>query len=126
MSLKILLAEDDHHISTIAKLALEKIGGHQVTIADNGETALILALAGDFDLILLDEMMPQLNGINVCRRYLKESAHPVPVIFLSAKSQESDIREFYELARGFIAKPFDPMQINQQIAQVLAKTSGAA
>ncbi|MGE0762229.1 MAG: response regulator [Bdellovibrionales bacterium] len=126
MSLKILLAEDDSNISTIAKLALEKLGGHQVTVAPNGEVALKLALDGGFDLILLDEMMPKLNGVNVCKRYLSETPKPVPVIFLSAKSQDSDIREFHNLARGYIAKPFDPMQLNQQIAAVLAKHSGAA
>lgn len=126
MPLKILLAEDDHHISTIAKLALEKLGGHQVTVAENGEEALSLALQGGYDLILLDEMMPKLNGLSVCKRYLQESPAPVPVIFLSAKSQESDIREFRDLARGFIAKPFDPMQLNQQILSVLNKTLGVA
>ena len=126
MGLRILLAEDDNNISTIAKLALERLGGHQVTVASNGEIALQMALSGGFDLILLDEMMPKLNGLNVCKRYLSEASAPVPVIFLSAKSQDSDIREFQDLAKGYIAKPFDPMQLNQQIATVLAKISGAA
>lgn len=119
--MKILLAEDDIHISTIAKLALEKLGGHEVTVANNGEDALNLALAGGFDLIMLDEMMPKLNGLAVCRRYLAEAEDQVPVIFLSAKSQESDIKEFEGLAAGYIAKPFEPTEINQQITKLLAE-----
>jgi DNA-binding response OmpR family regulator len=52
--------------------------------------------------------------------------NPVPVIFLSAKSQESDIREFRNLATGYISKPFDPMQLNQQISDVLDGAEKAA
>lgn len=124
-AMKILLAEDDHNISTIAKLALEKLGGHEVTVAENGIAALELAVAGGFDIIVLDEMMPKMNGMTVCKQYLEQVQSPVPVIFLSAKSQESDIREFRNLAVGYISKPFDPMQLNQQIAALLAKVRAA-
>jgi DNA-binding response OmpR family regulator len=124
--MKILLAEDDQNISTIAKLALEKLGGHEVTVADNGLRALELAKEGGYDVILLDEMMPKMNGLAVCRQYLTEVNNPVPVIFLSAKSQESDIREFRNLATGYISKPFDPMQLNQQISAVLGGGEKAA
>lgn len=124
--MKILLAEDDQNISTIAKLALEKLGGHQVTVADNGQRALELAKEGGYDVILLDEMMPKMNGLAVCKQYLADVVNPVPVIFLSAKSQESDIREFRNLATGYISKPFDPMRLNQQIDQVLGAAEKAA
>lgn len=123
--MKILLAEDDIHISTIAKLALEKLGGHSVTVAANGEEALDLALQGGFDLILLDEMMPKLNGLTVCRRYHEEAKSHVPVIFLSAKSQEHDIKEFQALAAGHIAKPFEPTELNQQIKDVLKSVAAS-
>ncbi len=119
--MKILLAEDDPNISTIAKLALEKIGGHHVDVAENGEVALRRALQTQYDVILLDEMMPKLNGLAVCRQYLESAENPAPVIFLSAKSQESDIREFTDIAKGFIAKPFDPMKISSEIQKLLAK-----
>lgn len=117
--MKILLAEDDPNISVIATLALEKLGGHKVITAHNGEQALEMALQDDYDVILLDEMMPKLNGISVCRQYLAQKQKPAPVIFLSAKSQETDIKEFNELALGHIAKPFDPTQLNQQIQNLL-------
>lgn len=117
--MKILLAEDDPNISTIAKMALESLGGHQVTVATDGEMALQTALSGDFDVILLDEMMPKMNGLSVCRAYREQSDKQVPIIFLSAKSQESDIQEFRDTAQGFIPKPFDPMQLNPIIETIL-------
>ncbi|NJM09855.1 MAG: response regulator [Bdellovibrionaceae bacterium] len=71
-------------------------------------------------MILLDEMMPKMNGLKVCQEYKArcESA-PKPVIFLSAKSQDSDIREFIQYGTGFIPKPFDPRKLPQQIADLL-------
>lgn len=117
--MKILLAEDDHHISKIARLALEKIGGHEVEWVDDGEKALEKALNESFDLILLDEMMPLLNGLKVCELYKAQSQNPAPVIFLSAKSQESDVSAFKAMGLGHIPKPFDPMTLNGQIQNIL-------
>lgn len=124
--MKILLAEDDPNISTIARLALEKLGGHEVTVVNDGEQALATALTGGFDVILLDEMMPKLNGLAVCQKYLEQCTSPTPVIFLSAKSQETDIAQFTKLATGYIAKPFDPIQLNQQILAALARAQPRA
>lgn len=117
--MKVLLAEDDPNISVIAKMSLEKIGGFEVTVVSDGEQALFEALSGRYDVILLDEMMPKMNGVRVCKSYKEQCPNPVPVIFLSAKSQESDIREFTELGTGFIPKPFDPMKLSSQINELL-------
>lgn len=122
--MKILLAEDDQNISTIAKLALEKLGGHDVTVVPDGEQALLYGLTRKFDLILLDEMMPKLNGLKVSIELTNRGAH-APIIFLSAKSQESDIREFYLRGQGFIPKPFDPVKLSQQIAEILEVAKAA-
>ena len=124
--MKVLLAEDDPNISVIAKLCLEKFAGHEVTVVDNGEQALAEALTQAYDVILLDEMMPKMNGLRVCQAYKEQCPDPKPVIFLSAKSQESDIREFMETGTGFIAKPFDPMKLPAQIAALLAENGVAA
>src|SRR5690606_11909726 len=97
----------------------EKIGGHQVDWATDGQMALEMALGGGYDVILLDEMMPKMTGLKVCETYLQQSPHPVPVIFLSAISQESDVQDFLRLGRGHIAKPFDPMTLNQSIKALL-------
>ncbi|MBX3022148.1 MAG: response regulator [Bdellovibrionales bacterium] len=117
--MKVLLAEDDPNISVIAKLSLEKIAGHDVTVVSDGEQALAEALTGKYDVILLDEMMPKMNGLKVSQEYRAQCIDPRPVIFLSAKSQESDIREFRENGSGFIPKPFDPMTLGAQISAVL-------
>lgn len=109
--MKVLLAEDDFNISVIAKLALEKLGGFDVTVVHDGESALKAALTGEFDIILLDEMMPKMNGVKVCQEYKAQARNPKPVIFLSAKSQDADIKEFFSLGDGYIPKPFDPQQL---------------
>jgi len=121
--MRVLLAEDDPNISIIAKISLEKIGGHEVTVVNDGEQALQQALTQSYDVVLLDEMMPKMNGIRVCQEYKAQCPSPKPVIFLSAKSQEADLREFAENGTGFIPKPFDPTQLPAQIEQILKKAA---
>ncbi len=119
----ILLAEDDPHISVIAKLALEKLGGFTVTVVNDGEKALEAALTQLYDLILLDEMMPKMNGLLVSQEYRSQCPDPKPIIFLSAKSQEADIKEFINNGVGFIPKPFDPTQLSSQIHFLLKQSN---
>lgn len=119
--LKVLLAEDDPNISIIAKLCLEKIAGHDVTVVADGEHALAEALTQAYDVILLDEMMPKMNGLRVSQEYKAQCPEPKPVIFLSAKSQESDLKEFARNGHGYIPKPFDPMRLPAQILQLLGR-----
>jgi DNA-binding response OmpR family regulator len=118
--MKILLAEDDLNISLIARLALEHFGHHQVTLASDGEMALSTALQESFHVIMLDEMMPKKNGLNVCNEY-RSLKGPLasPIIFLSAKSQENDIAEFESQGLGYISKPFDPLSLCQQIESIM-------
>ena len=105
--MKILLAEDDPNIVRIAQLTLERMGGHQVDTAIDGGEALTKALAGDYDLLLLDGMMPVYLGVEVCRLYRSYKEGPkARVIFLSAKSLEADIKEFLELGDGLYSKTF--------------------
>ena len=102
--MRVLLAEDDPNISVIAKISLEKIAGYDVTVVSDGESALNEALTQKYDLILLDEMMPKMNGIKVCQEYKARVQSPAkPVIFLSAKSQDSDIREFTDNGTGTVS-----------------------
>jgi len=117
--MKILLAEDDKNISMIAKLTLENIGNHIVMAVDNGADALAAATSEPFDLILLDEMMPKMNGLKVCEEIKKSHAKETPIIFLSAKSHHDDIELFKNVGAGFIAKPFDPRMLCQQIDELL-------
>lgn len=122
--MKILLAEDDPNISTISKMTLEMVGGHTVHTVDNGEDAYNAALTESYDVILLDEMMPKMNGIKVCKE-LRAKKIATPIIFLSAKSQLTDVEIFEAVGTGFIPKPFDPMTLNDMILKILAGTGQA-
>ena len=117
--MKVLFAEDDTNISTIAKLVLERVGQHQVTLATDGQQALDFAMQEKFDLIILDGMMPELSGTEVCKKYKELSKDQAPVIFLSAKSSPQDICEFMDLGVGYIQKPFNPQTLCQQIDLIL-------
>jgi two-component system OmpR family response regulator len=118
--MKILLCEDDHNIATISRLSLEQIGQHEVTWVTDGEAALEKGLAGVFDVILLDDMMPKMSGVAVCEAFVKSGRPVAPVIFMSANPQGQRVEQFKPLTIGAIPKPFDPMSLNQQIADLLA------
>ncbi len=125
--MKILLAEDDSNIVVVIRMALQKLGGHVVIHAADGLKALDLAQEQSFDLILLDSMMPGKDGLHVCRELKQERGLETPIIFLSAKSQESDIREGIEMgAIGYIQKPFDPKTICTKIDDLLANVLSEA
>lgn len=122
---RILCAEDDPDIQAVAKLALELVGGLQAMICSSGQE--VLQQAADYapDLILLDVMMPGMDGPATLRhlRADPENAH-VPVIFLTAKTHPSEIGHYHSLgALGVIPKPFDPMTLAAQIREI-ALSSG--
>lgn len=119
--MKILLAEDDENISVISRMVLEKMGGHEVIWVNNGESALEEALkTPDLDLILLDEMMPKMNGLKVSELYKQKCSQPKPIIFLSAKSQKDEVERFQQEGLGFISKPFDPHQLCKIIEELMS------
>lgn len=118
--MKILIAEDDTSIAMIAKLSLERLGGHTVVHAADGEQALQQATQQVFDLILLDGMMPKYDGLTVCKTLRQNRGISTPIIFLSAKSQECEIKLALESgATGYIMKPFDPKLLSTQIKEIL-------
>lgn len=124
--MKILLAEDDSNIAMIAKITLERIGKHSVVIVSDGKAALDLVMKESFDLILLDGMMPVMDGVTVLKNLKTTHLSSIPVIFLSAKSQEADIKEVLELgAIGYIQKPFEPKILCEQIDKFMAKKAVA-
>ncbi|RME17686.1 MAG: response regulator [Bdellovibrio sp.] len=116
--MNILLAEDDINIATIAKLSLEQIGKHHVTHVIDGAQALQILEKQEFDLIMLDEMMPQCNGIQVGETLQKQKCQ-IPIIFMSANTNEKSINAFKHLGKGYIAKPFDPTKLCQMISDIL-------
>ena len=116
--MKILLAEDDSNIATIIKLALESVGGHDVTHSADGESALNNLMTQKYDLVLLDEMMPKMNGHKVCQHYTSGTDKPSPVIIMSANPQDQDLLKNIG-SIGSISKPFEPMKLNDRINEML-------
>jgi two-component system response regulator VicR len=115
MPAKILIVDDETRIVDILTYNLRKEGYETITAAD-GETGLILALAENPDLVLLDIMMPGLDGYEVCKRLRKVSQ--VPIIMLTAKAEETDKVLSFELgADDYITKPFG---VREMIARVMA------
>ncbi len=126
--MRILLAEDDINIQMIAKLSLEKVGTHQVLCANNGEETLALLTHVKPDLILLDVMMPKLNGFETCKR-LKENpkTKDIPIIFLTARAQAHEVQHGMSIgAIGYVLKPFDPMKLHLEIEGILKSHEAAA
>lgn len=118
--MKILLAEDEPDIQLITRLALED-SGHEVIAVSDGQAALDYLLREPVDVVLLDVMMPQVDGFTTCAR-LRENpqTRDLPVIFLSAKSQETELQRGLAVgARGYIIKPFDVFTLASRILALL-------
>jgi len=110
---RILYVEDEPDIQAIARLALETIGGFTVEICSSGRKAIEVAPEFAPDLILLDVMMPEMDGITTFKA-LREIPQTVttPVIFMTAKVQKQEIDRYKELgAVDVVPKPFDPMTL---------------
>jgi CheY-like chemotaxis protein len=116
---RILCAEDEPDIQAVARLALERVGGFQVLICSSGQETLDSAGAFAPDLILLDVMMPGLDGPATLRLLRADPAtSTIPVIFLTAKVQPTEIVHYRSLgALDVIAKPFDPMNLASRLRQ---------
>ena len=120
MTLRIVLAEDDSDIQLVARMSLKR-AGFEVALASNGVEALARVAETTPDVVLLDWMMPELDGLETCAR-LKENAatRAIPVIFLTAKSQESEIAKGLSLgALGYITKPFDALTLGARVRELL-------
>lgn len=118
--MKLLLVDDDADIRLVARMALKR-AGFDVRVATNGAEALAAAATDRPDVILLDWMMPEMDGPEVCRRLKNDpSLDGVPVIFLTARSQSAEIARGLALgAAGYIVKPFDAMTLGDEVRKLL-------
>jgi CheY-like chemotaxis protein len=118
---RILVIDDEKNLCSVIQACLEHLGGWTVSIAHEGSAGLLLAATQVPDAILLDVMMPDMDGIAMFRLLQNNAAtRGIPVIFLTAKVQAFDLSEFSQLGvAGVIAKPFDPLSLAQQVAEVL-------
>ena len=117
---RILYVEDQQDIRLVAKMALEVVGGFTVIACASGQEALSSAAAAMADLLLLDIMMPGMDGPSTLKalRELPATAH-TPVIFMTAKVQTAEVALYMGLgALQVIPKPFDPMELSAQIRRI--------
>ncbi len=120
----ILICDDDKNVHESLRLYLEA-DGFKYTSAFNGEDALAQALSGQHDLMILDQMMPKLTGMEVLRELRKSSG--IPVIVLTAKGEEIDRILGLELgADDYIVKPFSPREIIARIKAILRRMNESA
>jgi two-component system, OmpR family, response regulator len=123
---RLLYVEDEADIRTIAITVLEAVGGFAVIPCSSGKQALAAAPAANADLILLDVMMPEMDGPATLKalRDIPQTAQ-TPVIFMTAKVQASEIQHYKSLgAIEVIAKPFDPMTLSAQIIEIWRRAAG--
>jgi CheY-like chemotaxis protein len=121
MSRKILIVDDEDDIREVAALSLESVAGWEVITANSGSQGLARAAEQLPDAILLDVMMPGMDGPTTFRELRKNPATAkIPVLLLTAKVQSSDQRRFADLGvEAVLFKPFDPLTLSDQIATVL-------
>ena len=116
----ILIVDDEPNIVMSLEFLMRK-NGYQVGIARNGTEALAAIALHPYDLVLLDVMMPDVDGYQVCRELRQ---HPdrtaTKVIFLSAKSREADVQKGYEVGADlYISKPFSTRQLMEKVRELL-------
>ncbi len=122
---KVLYVEDEPDIQAIARLALESVGGFEVFICSSGIEALEKAPGINPDMILLDVMMPGLDGPETLKKMREiDVLKDTPVVFLTAKAMASEVDRFLEAgALQVIAKPFDPMTLSDQLREIWKKNN---
>jgi two-component system, OmpR family, response regulator len=117
---RILFVEDDPDIRTVATMALEAVGGFSVLACDSGVQAVERAPTFDPDLVLLDVMMPGLDGpatLEALRRL--PEIRETPVVFMTARVQTHEVARYREMgAADVIAKPFDPMALSDTVRSI--------
>jgi CheY-like chemotaxis protein len=117
---RILYVEDEPDIRAIAKMALEAIGGFEVIACSSGAEALAASATANADLLLLDVMMPEMDGPATLKALRERGAtSQTPAIFMTAKVQPQEVAQFKTLgALDVIPKPFDPMQVSEEIRRI--------
>ena len=116
---RILLAEDEAPLRNLVRMSLESIG-HQVTAVSDGEEALATFRDGQFDLVVLDVMMPRIDGFTVCEEIRKHS--DVPIIMLTALGSTDDLVKGFELgADDYITKPFTFKEVQARVYAILRR-----
>lgn len=121
---RILVVDDEERIRRLLRMYLER-EQYQIDEAENGEMALEMALKNDYDLILLDLMLPGMDGLEVCEKLRVHKA--TPVIMLTAKGEESNrIQGFEAGTDDYVVKPFSPREVVFRVKALLKRASATA
>jgi DNA-binding response OmpR family regulator len=116
---RVLVVDDDLTVRDVVRRYLE-LAGHQVSLADNGEDALRWIADHEPDLVVLDLMLPGIDGLEVCRRLRQNSA--IPVVMLTALGEEENRIAGLQLgADDYVTKPFSPRELALRVASVLRR-----
>lgn len=118
---KILVIDNEEYIQEVAKVCLETVAGWEVVTAGSGKEGISKAETCQPDAILLDVMMPDMDGLTTFEKLRANPAtKAIPVILLTAKIQASDRRRYAQLGmKAAIAKPFNPLELATQVASAL-------
>jgi DNA-binding response OmpR family regulator len=118
---RVLIIDDEDDIREVAAVSLETVEGWEILTAPNGARGLEVAAAEKPDAILLDVMMPDLDGPTTFKKLRENDATAaIPVLLLTAKTQAHERQRFQQLGvNGVLFKPFDPLTLGEQIRQVL-------
>lgn len=123
---KIMYVEDEADIRTIAKMALEDLGGFSLQLCENGKTALACLTTYQPQLIILDMMMPEMDGKTTLTEIRKVPGfEKTPIVFMTARAQQKEIEDY--LAAGaidVILKPFDPIELPKKINAIWKRHHG--
>ena len=118
---RLLLVDDDPSLREVARYALAR-AGHEVTEASDGREALDACLARPFDLVVLDVLMHEMDGLEVCRE-LRSRKVEVPIVFLSSRGEEVDRVLGLEMGGDdYLTKPFSPRELVSRVKAVLRRT----
>ncbi len=118
---RVLVIDDEEDIREVARLSLELVGQYQVLTASSGRDGLDSARSHRPDAILLDVMMPDMDGPAALAELRADPAtHDIPVLFLTAKTQHAERMRLAQLgAAGILTKPFDPLKLSADVASAL-------
>ena len=124
---KVLVIDDDPFIVRLIRAKIEQLG-HEVITAADGEDGITAAIEADPDLVLLDLMMPRINGLEVCHALReKETVRHIPIVMLTGKGQEQDIEQgFAAGATEYLVKPFSPRELQARVRALIGQTAQVA
>ncbi|BAZ10587.1 two-component response regulator [Calothrix sp. NIES-4071] len=122
MTKRVLIIDDEQGIRETTQVCLEITGDWEVFTASSGKEGLALAASQQPDIILLDVMMPDMDGLTTLKRIQSDSEiQHIPVVFLTAKAQPSEQRQFSQLKlAALITKPYDPFTLSDQLTNIIS------